>query len=352
MKARAKIILAVAMVMRMTELGINRRNGAKIAIIGAGKIGTNVAFQVFDKLGRVGLVEEIVLIGKHREEVDCVAEEINHSNDGHIATRLKPCTTPHSAVGSDIIVYAAGRTIRPRETRESLLMENGLLARRIREELTLTGNEIFITVTNPVDVLNTYFSRELGLPMNKVLGFGGMLDSARFRYVLAEHFRHDFNITLLPQDVKGAFVLGQHGDNMTPIFENVEFPADMPRMTPSGIEKIRKDMAEIVPKLIRVRGCADLAPSAHISRMIEMLLQNVDSVVECCSVVPSKQLQRHFSGEVLDVSFGIPVTLKKGGISAVVLDISEERQSQIGKGVKEIRDYVEMLYDIDVEHKR
>jgi malate dehydrogenase len=337
----------------MTGLRTTRRTGAKISIIGAGKIGTNVAFQVFDKLGRTGLVEEIVLIGKNKEEVSCVAEEIHHTNDGTIATRLTPSTVPNRAAGSDIIVYAAGRTIKPGETRESLLVENGLLARTIREELTLKGNEIFITVTNPVDVLNTYFSRELGLPMSNVLGFGGMLDSARFRCVLVEYLRHAFNNSIMPQDVKDAFVLGQHGGNMTPIFEKLGLPANVPFMTPVSIEKIRGELAEIVPKLIRIRGCADFAPSAHIFRLIALLLQDADPVPECCSIVPPKQLQQHYGGEVLDVSFGIPLLLKRGGISAAMIEISKESQNQIGRGMKEIRDYVDLLYEkVGAEHKK
>jgi len=329
----------------MTQQAIQKRDAAKVAIIGPGRIGTNVAFQIYNRLGRKGLVEDIMLIGRNSKKVSCVAEEIYDANDGSIPTRLTQSTEPQSAAGYDVVVYAAGRTIRSSEKREDLLVENGILARTILDRLEVRGNEVFITVTNPVDVLNTYFSRELGLPANQVIGFGGMLDAARFRQAVVSQMRNLLGKAVYATEVKNAFVLGQHGDWLTPLFERLELPASVPPLDAGTIEKVRSAMAEIVPKLIKFRGCADIAPAAHISKMIEALLTGRDSEIECCSIVPPKQAQEHYGGEALAVSFGIPVTMKKGGVETRILEILDESRQRITTGVREIAKGVEMLYE-------
>ncbi|MDO8339624.1 MAG: hypothetical protein Q7T16_03120 [Candidatus Burarchaeum sp.] len=336
----------------MTQPASQRKDGARVAIIGVGTIGSNVAFQVYNKLGKKELVEDIILIGRNEEKVACAAEEIHHSNDGSISTRLKHSTVVDSAAGCDIIVYSAGRTIKPHETREDLLRENGSIAADVRKGLSLKGTEIFITVTNPVDVLNTYFSRELGLPANNVIGLGGMLDSARFRHTVVDYLRRALGVPLVPSDVKNAFVLGQHGAGLTPLFERLELPPDIPVLSSRAIEKIRKEMGEIVPRIIRVRKCADFAPATHITRMIELLLQDTESKIECCSLVPPMVFQKHYAGEVLDVSFGVPVTLKRGGARPITIDILEDSRQRISNGVRDIWSNVQQLYDYVVGNER
>jgi malate dehydrogenase len=206
------------------------------------------------------------------------------------------------------------------------------------------GNEIFITVTNPVDVLNTFFSRELDLPLKQVVALGGMLDAARFRSTVTEHIQHTFGFQLEPVDVKNAFVFGQHGDCLTPIYEQLDLLRGVSKLTASDISCIDKKMNEIVPRLIQTRGYADFAPSTHVFHMVERFLQDSDSNIECCSLIPPKHFQMQYCGEILNVSFGVPVVLGRDGALTVSVDISEESKRRIKKGAEAIQDYVNMLY--------
>jgi malate/lactate dehydrogenase len=89
----------------MSTITVQKRNGTKVAIIGVGRIGTNVAFQVYDKLGRKGSVDKIILVGRDLKKISCIAEEITHANDGSITTHIEPTTDIRSAVGCDVVVY-------------------------------------------------------------------------------------------------------------------------------------------------------------------------------------------------------------------------------------------------------
>ena len=177
-------------------------NDRKVAIVGCGFVGSTTAFTLMQS----GLFSEMVLIDVDRDRAEGEAIDIAHG---------MPFAFPMSIYAGDyddaadaaIVIVTAGANQRPGETRLDLVHKNVGIFRSIIPELARRGFPgILLVVSNPVDIL-TYAALKLsGLPANRVIGSGTVLDSARFKYVLGEHLGVD------PRNVH-ARIIGEHGDS-------------------------------------------------------------------------------------------------------------------------------------------
>ena len=174
----------------------------RVAIVGAGRVGSTCAYALL--LQR--LASEIVLISDKHEQAEGEAMDLNHG-----MLFVKPARIwagdYSDCAEADIVVLAAGVAQRPGETRMDLLRRNAALFQEIVPQVMQYARDpILIVVTNPVDVL-TYVTWEIsGLPASQVLGSGTVLDTARVRYLLSQHYHVE------PRSVH-AFVIGEHGDS-------------------------------------------------------------------------------------------------------------------------------------------
>jgi malate dehydrogenase len=200
-------------------------------------------------------------------------------------------------------------------------------------------NAFVITITNPLDVMVWVMREACGLPAHRVVGMAGVLDSARFRYFLAE----ELNVSV--EDVS-AFVLGGHGDMMVPLARystvaGIPLP-DLVRMgwtTRERLDKIvqrtRDGGAEIVGLL--KTGSAFYAPASSAITMVEAYLRDKKRVLPCAAWL---------TGEygVKDVYVGVPVVIGAGGVERIVeIELNREEKVEFDKSVAAVRELVEIV---------
>jgi L-lactate dehydrogenase len=174
----------------------------KVGIVGAGMVGSSAAYA----LALLGLANDVVLVDLNVDLARAQAEDISHA-----VPFVSACRVTNGGYaelkGANIIIIAAGVSQRPGETRLALLGRNAQVFRSVIAETSrVAPNAILLIASNPVDIMTEISTRLSGLPRSRVIGSGTILDTARFRSLLARH------LSVSPQSVH-AYVLGEHGDS-------------------------------------------------------------------------------------------------------------------------------------------
>jgi malate dehydrogenase len=190
-------------------------------------------------------------------------------------------------------------------TREDLLATNGRIVRSvIAEAVAVSPDAVIICVTNPLDVMTHLAWRVSGLPASRVIGMGGVLDSARFAYFIAE-------AAGVPVDDVEALVIGAHGDTMVPVprLSTVRGTPVTDLLSPEQVaEAVRRTInggAEVVGLL--KSGGAFYAPGAAVAAMVRAILEDARAVLPTCA---------HLSGQygISDIYLGVPAVLGREGV--------------------------------------
>ena len=302
----------------------------KIALIGSGNIGGTLAHLAgIKELGDIVLfdIAEGIPQGKALdiaesspvEGFDCA---VSGANDyAEIA-------------GSDVVIVTAGVARKPGMSRDDLVGINSKVMMAVGDGIKKNCPDAFvICITNPLDAMVGVLQQSSGLPVNRVVGMAGILDSARFRYFLAE----EFNVSV--KDVT-AFVLGGHGDTMVPLTRystvaGIPVP-DLIKMgwsTADRIEKIvqrtRDGGAEIVGLL--KTGSAFYAPASSAIEMAEAYLKDQKRLLPSAAYVDGK-----YGLEGMYV--GVPVIIGKNGVERIIeITLNEEEQNMFNHSVSAVK---------------
>ncbi len=311
----------------------------KIALVGAGQIGGTLAHLIgLKELGDVVLfdIAEGIPQGK---ALDIAQSTPVESTD----TRYVGANSYEAMNGVDVCIVTAGVPRKPGMSRDDLLGINLKVMEQVGAGIKkYCPNAFIICITNPLDAMVWALQKSCGLPKHMVVGMAGVLDSARFRYFLAE----EFNVSV--EDVT-AFVLGGHGDTMVPLVRystvaGIPLP-DLVRMgwsTQARIDEIvartRNGGAEIV-NLLKT-GSAFYAPAASAISMAESYLRDKKRVVPCAA---------YLNGEygVKDLYVGIPVVIGAKGVERVVeIEFTGAEKSMFDKSVDSVRTLVDACIKI------
>jgi malate dehydrogenase len=302
----------------------------KIALIGAGNIGGTLAHLIgLKELGDVVLFD--IAAGVPQGKALDLAQSSPVS--GFDAT-ISGADDYAAITGADVVIVTAGVPRQPGMSRDDLLSVNlGVISKVGAGIKTHAPDAFVICITNPLDVMVWALQKCSGLPPAKVVGMAGVLDSARFRYFLAE----ELNVSV--EDVS-AFVLGGHGDDMVPsVRYSTVAGIPLPDLIGMGwitrakidaiVERTRKGGGEIVSLL--KTGSAYYAPAASAIAMAESYLKDKRRVLPCAA---------YLSGQygVSDLYVGVPVVIGANGVERIVeiaLD-STERQ-MFDKSVASVR---------------
>ncbi|GAB1580195.1 malate dehydrogenase [Phyllobacterium phragmitis] len=298
----------------------------KIALIGAGMIGGTLAHLAgLKELGDVVLfdIAEGVPQGKGLD----IAE--SSPVEGFDAKFVG--ANDYAAIeGADVVIVTAGVPRKPGMSRDDLLGINLKVMEQVGAGIKKYAADAFvICITNPLDAMVWALQKFSGLPKNKVVGMAGVLDSARFRYFLAEEF--DVSV----EDVT-AFVLGGHGDSMVPLARySTVAGIPLPDLVKMGwtsqdkldqiIQRTRDGGAEIVGLL--KTGSAFYAPAASAIAMAEAYLKDKKRVLPVAA---------HLSGQygVKDMYVGVPVVIGANGVERVIeIDLDKTEQKDFEKSV-------------------
>jgi malate dehydrogenase len=311
----------------------------KIALIGAGQIGGTLAHLVgLKELGDVVLfdIAEGIPQGKALDLAQSSPVDM-------FDAKLSGTNTYEAIEGSDVVIVTAGVPRKPGMSRDDLIGINLKVMEQVGAGIKkYAPNAFVICITNPLDAMVWALQKSSGLPKNMVVGMAGVLDSARFRYFLAD----EFNVSV--EDVT-AFVLGGHGDTMVPLARystvaGIPLP-DLVKMgwtTQERLDKIiqrtRDGGAEIV-NLLKT-GSAFYAPAASAIAMAESYLKDKKRVLPVAA---------HLNGEygLKNIYVGVPVVIGAKGVERIVdIEMDKTERAMFDKSVDAVKGLIEACIKI------
>ncbi len=302
----------------------------KIALIGAGQIGGTLAH-----LAAIKELGDIVLF----DIVDGVPQgkALDLAESGPVEgfnAKLAGASSYADIAGADVIIVTAGVPRKPGMSRDDLIGINLKVMEAVGAGIKAHAPDAFvICITNPLDAMVWALQKFSGLPPHKIVGMAGVLDSARFRYFLAEEFK------VSVEDVT-AFVLGGHGDDMVPsVRYSTVAGIPLPDLVKMGwttqekldamVDRTRKGGGEIV-NLLKT-GSAFYAPAASGIAMAESYLKDQRRVLPCAA---------HLTGQygVKDLYVGVPVVIGAKGVERIVeITLDETEKAMFTKSVAAVQ---------------
>jgi malate dehydrogenase len=306
----------------------------KIALVGAGQIGGTLALLIgLKELGDVVLCDVVDGIPQGKA-LDIAEASPIEGYDAHFTG-----ANDYAAIaGADVVIVTAGVPRKPGMSRDDLIGINAKVVAQVGAAIKQHApNAFIITITNPLDVMVWVMREATGLPHNRVVGMAGVLDSARFRYFLAEE------LGVSVEDVT-AFVLGGHGDSMLPLVRySTVAGIPLPDLVTMGwttsarldqiVQRTRDGGGEII-NLLKT-GSAFYAPAASAIAMAESYLRDKKRVLPVAA---------HLNGEynVKDLYVGVPAVIGAKGVERIVeIELNGAERGMFEKSAQAVQSLVE-----------
>lgn len=299
----------------------------KITVIGAGAVGATTA----DNIARKNFAEEVILLDIKEGFAEGKAQDMLQTAAllGY-DTKIKGVTNDYAqTAGSAIAVITSGIPRKPGMTREELIGTNANIVKGVVENLVKYSPEIIIiVVSNPMDTMTYLALKSSGLPKNRIIGMGGALDSARFKYQLAN------KLNASPADLN-AIVIGGHGDTtMIPLIKKATWnsiPVSQFLEADEQQEIIQKTMVGGATLTALIGTSAWYAPGAAAAAMVESIALNQNKLFTA-SVYLEGEL-----GES-NICIGVPVIINKNGWDKIVpIQLDEEETAKFKASATAVR---------------
>jgi L-lactate dehydrogenase len=309
---------------------IRKPSGSKVAIVGAGFVGTTFAYSLLIR----GLVSQIVLIDSDKDRVEGEAMDLSHGLPFVEPAEIR-AGEYSDCENADVVVITAGGARKSGQSRLDLAAENFVMMRQVVSKITEYNKKcILLVVTNPVDVM-TYAALKLsGLSSTKVIGSGTMLDTARLRYSLGQYLEVDTrNIH--------AYVIGEHGDSEVPVWSlaNVagirlkdycplcKRPYDNELFNELFL-KVRNAGAEI----IRKKGRTNYSIGLSLTKIVESIIRNENSILTVSCYL------ENYHG-VSDVCLSVPAVVNRDGLKEIIaLPLDEKEKAEFQKSADIVKE--------------
>jgi len=290
---------------------------SKVTVVGAGNVGATTA----NVLVTTQVANEVVLIDIKEGVSEGKAMDIMQTaNILNLQTRLTGVTNDYSKTeNSDVVVITSGVPRKPGMTREELIGVNAKIVKSVTENvLAHSPNAVIICVANPMDTMTYLIHKISGLPKNRIIGMGGALDSARFKYFLSQA------LNASATEVEGI-VIGGHGDKtMIPLTRYAAYRG-IPASTLLPAEQLQKVAADTMvggATLTKLLGTsAWYAPGAASAQMVAAVLGDQKRMISCSALLDGEY------GES-DLCIGVPCIIGKNGIEKIVeFDLNDEEKA-------------------------
>lgn len=300
----------------------------KVSVIGGGgRVGSNTLYAL--QLG--GIAKELVVVDVARELAEGEALDLRHG--ASLTASQKIYAGGMDAVaGSDIVIITAGLRRKPDESRLELINRNVSLFRGILQELraiSLPEHAVLLVVSNPVDILTYIAVKEFTLPARQVIGLGTVLDTTRFRSLLAEHFG------VAATDVK-ALILGEHGDSMVPIWSTATANGvplqSLPNYSAEKMQEIFEFTKKSGAEVIRLKGGAGYAVGIAIREVVHALL------LDTRQILPVSTLQTGLYG-IEDVCLSVPTVVGRVGVEKQIeMKLADEELQALRRSAQVLKE--------------
>jgi malate dehydrogenase len=305
----------------------------KITVVGAGAVGATCA----DNIARKELATELVLLDIKEGFAEGKAQDMMQTATLlGFDTRISGSTNDYSkTANSDVVVITSGLPRKPGMTREELIGTNAGIVKGVCENiLKHSPNTIIIVISNPMDTMTYLALQSTGLPKNRIIGMGGTLDSARFKYQLST------TLNCSPSDLN-AIVIGGHGDTtMIPLIKHATWNSIPVTqfLDEARQQTIINDTMVGGATLTKLLGTsAWYAPGAAGAALVESIVRDEKKLFTCCVSLDGEYGQS-------DICLGVPVVIGKNGWEKIVaMDLSADEQAAFNKSADAVRNMNDVL---------
>ena len=305
----------------------------KITVVGAGAVGATCA----DNIARKELANELVLLDIKEGFAEGKAQDMMQTAALlGFDTRISGSTNDYTkTANSDVVVITSGLPRKPGMTREELIGTNAGIVKGVCENiLKYSPNAIIIVISNPMDTMTYLALQSTGLPKNRIIGMGGTLDSARFKYQLST------TLNCSPSDLN-AIVVGGHGDTtMIPLIKHATWNSIPVTqfLDEAQQQAIINDTMVGGATLTKLLGTsAWYAPGAAGAALVESIVRDEKKLFTCCVSLDGEYGQS-------DICLGVPVVIGKNGWEKIVaMDLSADEQAAFNKSADAVRNMNDVL---------
>jgi malate dehydrogenase len=305
----------------------------KVTVVGAGAVGATTA----DNIVRKELCQELVLI--YIKEGLAEGKALDLTQTAALLgfdTRITGSTNDYSkTAGSSVVVITSGLPRKPGMTREELIGTNANIVKGVAQNiLQYSPDAIIIVISNPMDTMTYLTLQATGLPKNRIIGMGGILDSARFKCYLS------FALNCSPNDLN-AIVVGGHGDTtMIPLIRYATWNS-VPVTNFLSAEQQKQIVGDTMvggATLTKLIGTsAWYAPGAAGAALVESIVRDEKRLFSCCVALNGEYGQK-------DICMGVPVVIGKNGWEKIVdYKLNEEEQAAFNKSAGAVRNMNDVL---------
>ncbi|MFC3800203.1 L-lactate dehydrogenase [Cohnella sp. GCM10012308] len=295
----------------------------RIVVVGAGAVGSTTAYTLMLR----NRVDELVLIDANHKKAVGDALDMNHGmpflGGGDLwAGSYEDCKD------ADIIVITAGAAQREGESRVDLLKRNAVIIDSIVEEvLKYNTTGILLIASNPVDIMSYITWKKSGWPVERIIGSGTLLDSARFRYLIGEKLKID------PRSVHGHIV-GEHGDSELPLWSLANIAGAELSLSDADKDEIFTNTRDAAYQIISAKGATYYAIALALDRICTAILRDEGAVLNVSTLL-------HDYHGVSDVFLGVPCVVDRQGVRGIIdIKISDFERELLHRSADKLRNLI------------
>ncbi|MDM7854800.1 L-lactate dehydrogenase [Cellulomonas alba] len=313
------------------------RPTAKVAVVGAGAVGATLAYAVLMR----GAAREVVLYDLDTAKVRAQALDLAHGIQFVPMAHVVGSDDVAACAGADVVVVTAGAKQKPGETRIDLAGRTvGLMRTLVPQLVEVAPDAVYVMVTNPVDVVTYAALQVSGLPRAQVLGSGTVLDSSRFRWLIAQH------VGVAVQNVH-AYIAGEHGDTAVPLWSSATiggvpllelepFDGHAP-LDEAARDAIAHEVVHAAYSIIEGKGATNYAIGLAGSRIVEAVVNDEHRVM------PVSSLLEDYRG-IRDVCLSVPTMVSHAGAGvALPAAMSDAELAALRHSADTLRDAARQL---------
>lgn len=302
----------------------------KVVLVGTGFVGMSMAYAMLNRGG----VNELILIDIDKDKT--IGEEMDLSHGLPFAPQKMVIKAGDydECKDAEVVVITAGIAQKPGQTRLELTETNTKIMKSITKSIMASGfNGVIVVASNPVDIMTYVVAKVSGLPKNKVIGSGTVLDTARLRYIMAEY------LNVSSKNIH-AYVMGEHGDSsfvpwnhayvgckkISDVMKDNNHPMD-------DLEKIHKDVVNAAYEIINKKKATYYGIGVALSRLVKAILEDEHGILTVSAYLKDGEYGQD------DIYIGVPAIICSDGIREVVnLDLTGEEQAKLDESCKIIKE--------------
>ena len=304
----------------------------KIVLVGAGFVGMSMAYSMLNRGG----INELVLVDINQDKIKGEEMDLSHGLPYAPQKMIIKAGDYSECEDAQIVVITAGIAQKPGQTRLELAEVNAKIMKQITKDIMASGfNGVIIVASNPVDIMAYVVWKVSGLPKNKVIGSGTVLDTARLRYLMADYFK------ISSKNIH-AYIMGEHGDSsfvpwkhayigckkVTDVMKDNHHPME-------DLQKIHQGVVNAAYEIIEKKKATYYGIGMALNRLVRAVLDNENSILTVSTYLKDGQYGQD------DIYIGVPAIINSSGVRELLyLDLNEKEQEKLDNScslIKEMR---------------